>query len=299
MWLLLSLLMAGDVQQFPGGKILPHDKYIHVVSEADSPVERVYIKSKDGVYIAAAMRKPKGNGPFPVLIHFHGAPGGRGMEQLVGWARGDHGGPVFERFLQEGYAIVIADYRAVNFSTLAEPPPPEAVTYADDAVAVLEHVRKLPYVDANRIHVYGVSLGGDVTMQLLARTSVRAAILGAGAPIRFLGVKPNPNAPREDRFRDMTVDEARATANIEKVQTPILILVGTADSLIPVNRLLHERLEKAGKRVKLQIYENGYHDFVMGPQGQNRPDLKNGEALLDITLQALENTLAFVKDPTK
>jgi dipeptidyl aminopeptidase/acylaminoacyl peptidase len=299
MWLLLSLLMAGDVQQFPGGKILPHDKYIHVVSEADSPVERVYIKSKDGVYIAAAMRKPKGNGPFPVLIHFHGAPGGRGMEQLVGWARGDHGGPVFERFLQEGYAIVIADYRAVNFSTLAEPPPPEAVTYADDAVAVLEHVRKLPYVDANRIHVYGVSLGGDVTMQLLARTSVRAAILGAGAPIRFLGVKPNPTAPREDRFRDMTVDEARATANIEKVQTPILILVGTADSLIPVNRLLHERLEKAGKRVKLQIYENGYHDFVMGPQGQNRPDLKNGEALLDITLQALENTLAFVKDPTK
>jgi dipeptidyl-peptidase 4 len=299
MWLLLSLLMTGDIQQFPGGKVLPHDKYIHVVSEADSPVERVYIKSKDGVYIAAAMRKPKGNGPFPVLVHFHGAPGGRGMEQLVTWARGDFGGPVFERFLQEGYAIVIADYRAVNFATLADPPPPEAVTYADDAVAVIEHVRKLPYVDASRIHVYGVSLGGDVTMQLLARTSVRAAILGAGAPIRFLGVKPNPSAPREDRFRDMTVDEARATANIEKVQTPILILVGTADSLIPVNRLLHERLEKAGKRVKLQIYENGYHDFVMGPQGQNRPDLKQGEALLDITLQALENTLAFVKDPTK
>ena len=103
MWLLLSLLMTGDIQQFPGGKTLPHDKYIHVVSEADSPVEKVYIKSKDGVYVAAAMRKPKGNGPFPVLVHFHGAPGGRGMEQLVGWARGDHGGPVFERFLQEGY----------------------------------------------------------------------------------------------------------------------------------------------------------------------------------------------------
>ena len=93
MWLLLSMLMAGDVQQFPGAKVLPHDKYIHVVSEADSPVEKVYIKSKDGVYVAAAMRKPKGDGPFPVLVHFHGAPGGRGMEQLVGWARGDFGGP--------------------------------------------------------------------------------------------------------------------------------------------------------------------------------------------------------------
>ena len=120
-------------------------------------------------------------------------------------------------------------------------------------------------------------------MHLLARTPVRAAILGAGAPIRFLGVKPNPNAPREDRFRDMTVDEARATANIEKVTTPILILVGTADSLLPINRLLHDRLEKAGKKVRMEIYENGYHDFVMGPQGQNRPDLQGGERLMDIT----------------
>jgi dipeptidyl aminopeptidase/acylaminoacyl peptidase len=298
MFLLLSLLMAGDIQTFPGAKPVPHEKYIHVVSEADSPVERVYIKSKDGVYVAAAMRKPKGAGPFPVLVHFHGAPGGRGMDQLVTWARGDFGGPVFERFLQEGYVVVIADYRAVNFATLADPPPADAVTYADDAVAVIDHVKKLPYVDANRIHVYGVSLGGDVTMHLLARTPVRAAILGAGAPIRFLGIKPSPTAPREDRFRDMTVDEPRAAANIEKVTTPILILVGTADSLLPVNRALHDRLEKAGKKVKMEIYEGGYHDFVMGPQGQNRPDLKGGEQLLDITLQAMESALKFVKQPT-
>ncbi len=159
-------------------------------------------------------------------------------------------------------------------------------------------MKRLPFVDASRIHVYGVSLGGDVTMHLLARTSVRAAILGAGAPIRFLGIKPDPSAPREDRFRGMTVDEPRAAANIEKVNTPILILVGTADSLQPVNKALHDRLEKAGKKVHMEVYEGGYHDFVMGPQGQNRPDLKDGEALLDITLQALESAVRFVKQPT-
>ena len=290
MWLILSMLMAGDIQTFPGAKPVPHEQYIHVVSEADSPVERVYIKSKDGVYVAAAMRKPKGDGPFPVLVHFHGAPGGRGMEQLVGWARGDFGSPVFERFLKDGYVVVIADYRAVNFATLADPPPADAVTYADDAVAVIEHVRKLPYVDPARIHAYGVSLGGDVVMHLLARTSLRGAILGAGAPIRFLGVKANPAAPREDRFRDMTVDEARTTANIDKVTTPILILVGTADSLLPVNRLLHDRLEKAGKRVHMEIYENGLPRLRDGPAGAEPAGLKGGEALLDITLQALEST---------
>jgi dienelactone hydrolase len=234
-----------------------------------------------------------------VLVHFHGAPGGRGIEQLVTWARGDFGSPVFERFLQEGYVIVIADYRNPSFATLADPVPADAVTYADDAVAVIDYVRKLPFVDSERIHVYGVSLGGDVTMHLLARTSVRAAILGAGAPIGFLGMRPDPNAPPQDRLRSMLVDEPRAAANIAKVTTPILILVGTDDSLLPANRALHDRLEKAGKRVRMEIYEGGYHDFVMGPQGQNRPDLKGGEQLLDITLQALESALRFVRTPDR
>jgi dipeptidyl aminopeptidase/acylaminoacyl peptidase len=96
----------------PGSTVaLPHDKYIHVVSEAGSPVQQTYIKSKDGLYIAAAIRKPKGSGRYPAIIIFHGAPGGRGMEQLVGWSRGDWGGPVSERFLQEGYVVAVADCR--------------------------------------------------------------------------------------------------------------------------------------------------------------------------------------------
>ena len=33
---------------------LPHDKYVRVVNEADSPVQQTYVKSKDGLYVAAA-----------------------------------------------------------------------------------------------------------------------------------------------------------------------------------------------------------------------------------------------------
>ena len=45
----------------------------------------------------------------------------------------------------------------------------------------------------------------------------------------------------------------------------------------------------------MEVYENGYHDFCLGPQGQNRPDLKFGEALLDSTLDALDKSVRFVK----
>jgi dipeptidyl aminopeptidase/acylaminoacyl peptidase len=152
-------LCLTEVQEHPGGTVLPHEKYIHVVSEADSPIQQLYIKSRDGLYVAAALRKPRGEGPFPALVHFHGAPGGSGMEPLMSWVRGDTGSPVWERFLQEGLVVVAADYRALVNRSLAEPTPATQVSYVDDGLAVVEHVRKLPFVDPNRITVYGVSLG--------------------------------------------------------------------------------------------------------------------------------------------
>jgi dipeptidyl aminopeptidase/acylaminoacyl peptidase len=284
--------LYAEVKEFPGGKEIPHDKYVHVVPERISPVEKVYVKTKDGLYVATAVRKPRGNGPFPVLIHFHGAPGGRGMEQLVGWARGDHGSPVLERFLKEGFVVVVADYRGgQNLSRLAEQSD-DAPTYVDDAQAVVQHVKKLPFVDPARITVYGVSLGGDVVMHLIGREKVKSAILGAPAPIRFLGARPRENAPRESRFENARIDQSRAQKNIAPIDCPILILVGTADGLIHLDRPLHDLLEKAGKKVRMEVYANGYHDFCIGPQGQDRK-----EPLLDATLAALESSLRFVMSP--
>src|SRR5262249_26053212 len=64
--LLLASAVSAEIHQNPGSATpLAHQKYIHVVSEADSPVQQTYIKSKDGLYIAAAIRKPKGDGRYP------------------------------------------------------------------------------------------------------------------------------------------------------------------------------------------------------------------------------------------
>src|ERR1035441_510583 len=53
--MLLVTAAAAEIHQNSGSATpLPHQKYIHVVSEADSPVQQTYIKSKDGLYIAAA-----------------------------------------------------------------------------------------------------------------------------------------------------------------------------------------------------------------------------------------------------
>jgi len=296
--LLCAAVASAEIRNNPGSeKPLPHDKYIHVVSEADSPVQQTYIKSKDGVYVAAAIRKPKGEGRFPAMIMFHGAPGGRGMEQLVGWSRGDHGGPVWERFLQERYVVVVADYRGGNMNLMSAPSTNGMITSIDDGLAIIDYVKALPYVDPNRINIYGVSLGGNLVMNLVSRVPLNSAIAGAPAAMWFLGMSMQGSGP--DRFRNAKPDPEIARRNIEPIKTPILILVGTADGLLPITKMLHDELAAAGKSVRMEVYENGYHDFCLGPQGQKRPDLKNGEALLDSALDALEKSVLFAKGELK
>jgi dienelactone hydrolase len=295
--LLCAGLAAAEIHQNSGPATpLPTDKYIHVVSLSDSPVQQNYIKTRDGLYVAAAIRKPKGDGPFPAMIMFHGAPGGRGMEQLVGWSRGDHGGPVWERFLQEGFVVAVADYRGGNMNLMSSPST-AMVTSTDDGLAVIDYVKALPYVDPARINLYGVSLGGNLVMNLISKVTVHSAIVGAPAAIWFLGIQLPPGGPGSgpDRFKDAKPDPEIARKNIDPIKTPVLILVGTADSLLPVATLLHDALAAAGKSVRMEVYEHGYHDFCLGPQGQTRRDLPQGEVLLPAALDALEKSVKFAK----
>jgi dipeptidyl aminopeptidase/acylaminoacyl peptidase len=274
---------------------LPHDKYLRVVSESDSPVQQTYVKSKDGLYVAAAIRKPKGEGPFPALIVFHGAPGGRGMEQLVGWSQGATGGPVWERFLREGFVVAVADYRGGDWNTANVPSSGTNASAIDDGLAVVEFVKGLPYVDRSRVSLYGVSLGGNLVSFLISkRPEIHAAVLGAPAPMWFLGVAFPTGGARPDPSKAVP-DPAIAEANIAPIRTPVLILVGTEDRLLPIATTLHDLLQKAGKSVRMDVYEHGYHDFVLGPQGQKRPDLPRGEILLPGALEALELSVSFVK----
>jgi dipeptidyl-peptidase-4 len=292
----LPVVAGAEIHQHGGSpEALPHDKYVRVVSEADSPVRQTYVKSKDGLYVAAAIRKPKGDGPFPAIIFFHGAPGGRGMEQLVGWSRGATGGPAWERFLQEGFVVAVADYRGGDWNAANVPSSGGGATAIDDGLAVIDFVKSLPYVDGSRVSLYGVSLGGNLVAYLISKVpTIHAALLGAPAPIWFLGIQMPAGGGRPD-LSTAKPDPAVAEANIAPIRTPVLILVGTEDRLQSIATTLHDLLQKAGKPVRMDVYEHGYHDFVLGPQGQNRQDLPRGEVLLGGALEALDLSVSFVK----
>ncbi len=83
----------GEIREHPAGAEVAPDKYIRAISETESSVQPLAIASKDGSTVAAALRKPKGGGPFPALIFVHGFRGDRGIDVLIRFVTGTDGSP--------------------------------------------------------------------------------------------------------------------------------------------------------------------------------------------------------------
>ena len=144
---------------------------------------------------------------------------------------------------------------------------------------------------------HGIPAGDLVAFLISKEPTIHVAVLGAPAPIWFLGIQRSAGAARPE-LDVPKPDPAVADANIAPIKTPVLIQVGAVDRLLPIATALHDLLQQAGKSVRIDVYEHGYHDFVLGPQGQTRQELPRGEVLLGGALDALERSVAFVKAAT-
>jgi dipeptidyl aminopeptidase/acylaminoacyl peptidase len=296
MWMIGGGKMA--IHEHSGGKEIPSAPYVRVVPEKESPVCPLYIKTKDGLYVAAALRKPKGDGPFPVVIFLHGFPGGRGMDELTGWCLGTSGSPLLERFLKEGFVVVAADYRGGGtLETALQPIPEHGITALDDCLAVWDHIRSLPFVDASRIHLYGSSYGANLAAHLAGRRDARSVVMGGGVILGLLGATPPrlvPGVDKKKAFLHLPVDPKLARRNVEAIRCPVLLLVGGDDFLADINRQFYDLMIQAGKPIQLELYNGAYHGFETGPGAMAGPGA--GMPLLEGSLDALNRAVAFLKE---
>ena len=250
-----------------------------VVSEKACPLQTIYPVAADGHRGLAVLRKPPGVGPFPVAIWFHGDIATRPLARLEETARDLATG---SRFLAAGYVFVAPTYRSRDVDL-------QTVDSVEDAVGVVAHLRKLPFVDPQSIVVCGCSGGGDLALQAAARTHVCAVVAEEPASVLMSGVFNNSTPKRGERYtaedslfmledgrRYYTPDLQRTfRAKLAKISSPILIVQSDVDRREgPINRfnadVLIPELQASGRRVDVKTYPGQGHCFCSA-SGLPRP----------------------------
>jgi dienelactone hydrolase len=160
-------------------------------ARAEDSYQEVFYPS-GSLRIQAYLYKPPGNGPFPVIVYNHGSRASHEREQRPF----PHIG---ETFAAAGYAVLVPERRGYGRSD--GPTHPDEIgndigprlvarlrSEADDVVAALDFLRTVPFVDTRRAAIMGWSLGGIVTMFVVARTpAFKAGVDQAGGALTWNG----------------------------------------------------------------------------------------------------------------
>jgi dipeptidyl-peptidase-4 len=150
-----------------------------------SPMEFLTVKSRDGVQLNASIIKPPDFHPqtkYPVLVYTYGGPHAQVVRN--GW-----GGANFlwhQLMAQKGYIIFSLDNRGSGGRGHAFETPLHfrmgAQELSDQRDGV-QYLKALPYVDSNRIGVWGWSYGGYMTLHAMFEAGDDFKAGFAGGPV--------------------------------------------------------------------------------------------------------------------
>lgn len=177
-----------------------------------SPLE---VLAADGTHLRGWVIKGATT-PAPAVIYF----GGNAEE--VSWTLADGRWP-------RQWSIVSLNYRGYGAS---EGTPGETALTAD-ALAIYDAVTQRQDIDPRRIVVFGRSLGTAIAVHLAAERSIAGAVLVSPYDsLTEIGKRHYPWLPVSLLLRHRFDALADATRN----RTPLLAIVGGADSIIPPER---------------------------------------------------------------
>lgn len=277
-------------------------------------IQLMYLETWDGLYAPIGLAKPPGDGPFPTVLLASGN-GGEGM----GWIRDAvrNRGYTMQRLVDAGYACAWLRYRTeveLGYNTggafvrdvrqgreMFNRSPLEY----EDEIAIIEQVKALPCVDADRIGLIGMSHGGEMVFKITSEYhGVCAAVASEPANHEFLALTPDDTAfvnqathLRNIEGMQMTevekvrsrIDMDLARQRISTIRTPILVTGRDEDHLQGIFRTSFELLEEAGKDAEWFSVDHDLHGYIYPVRrADGRYDLN------DIQIAAIDRTIAYL-----
>jgi dipeptidyl aminopeptidase/acylaminoacyl peptidase len=258
----LSAVWLADLIDGSARRIVPAS------AAADSvEPEVVRFASGDGTIVPGFVFRPAGVGPFPVVVNIHGGP------EVQAIPAPD---PLISQLVSRGIAVLAPNIRGSSGYGLRY----QRLIYRDwgggdveDLRAAAEYLRAQPWVDPDRIGVYGASYGGFAALSCLTRLPEywRAGVCESGVSDLVDDVRNFPPSWRRrapDLVGDITdpedlrrLTEASPLSHAEHIRAPVLLLHGSNDTNVSVRSsdLFYERLIQLGKPVRYERIDDAGH----------------------------------------
>lgn len=220
--------------------------------------------------IPAYYYKPKGKGPFPVVINFHGGPEGQfrpGFASQFQFMLNELGIAVIAPNVRgsDGYGKTFLD---LDNGFLRE-------NSVKDGGALLDWIAKQPELDAKKVCVYGGSYGGYMVLAMMTHYNDRIA---AGIDVvgisNFLTFLKNTGDYRRDLRRveygderdpEMYkfLDKISPLNNANKISKPLFVIQGLNDPRVPASEAeqIVAEVRKNGGNVWYLLAKDEGHGF--------------------------------------
>lgn len=279
-------------------------------------VDIMYLETWDGLYAPIGVRRPDGDGPFPLILLASGN-GGEGTT----WIRNAmaNRGYIVDRLVDAGYACAWIRYRTEVELGYHDGGPlirdmrqgrelfNRSPLEYEDEIAIVEHMKAVDWVDADRIGLIGMSHGGEMVMKITSEYhGVKAAVASEPASHEYLALTPDETAHvnEETGLRDIEsmlmretekvrgrIDHDVAMGRISGIQTPILVMGRETDELQGIFRLTYDLLVEAGKEADWVSYDHDLHGYVYPLRGADGAYEVN-----DVQLEAIAHVIGWLDE---
>ncbi len=268
-------------RSYPGSEI----KIEQTLAPGSNYKRYVVSYQSEGLKIFALMTIPNSAKPktgFPIIVFNHGyiPPAQyKTTERYVAYV---------DAFAKNGYIVFRPDYRGHGNSEGIASGGYGSPDYTIDVLNALASVKKHKDADANRVGMWGHSMGGSITLRAMVTTKeIKAGVIWAGVVASYPDLMynwsrggvpaPTPAIPTSARrWRANLIDEYGApeqnpefwdsispNAFLNDLSGPLQLHHGTADADVPLafSQTLADQMKAAGKPVEFFTYKGDNHNI--------------------------------------
>ncbi|MBN2432954.1 MAG: DPP IV N-terminal domain-containing protein [Acidobacteria bacterium] len=227
--------------------------------------EFLTVEAADGFRLPAQIYKPATLEPgrkYPVILYVYGGP-----SAPVVWNNWNRYSYFNNLLLQEGYICFLMDNRSATglSKTLEDTAYGHLVSQpeVDDILAGVQWLRRQPWIDPERIGVWGWSGGGTMTLQLMTHSDAFTAGIAVAAvtDFRYYDTKWAENILDTPQNNPEGYRASAAANFAHRLQGRLMLIHGTGDDNVhPQNAWRFAReLNQAGILFEMMIYPLGTH----------------------------------------